>query len=72
MIHRLQELKTLCASGPNQRGAPSPAYSSPNEHLKSPPEPPTEEPPQPFNNEPKVMHGGYEDNIAYNPILSDF
>ena len=72
MVCRLQELKILCASGPNQRSAPSPVYSSPNEHLKSPPEPPTEEPPQPFDDGPEAMHGGYKDNIAYDPILSDF
>jgi hypothetical protein len=72
MVCRLQELETLCSSGPNQRGAPSSTDSSPNEHLKSPPEAPMEEPPQSFDNGPHAMRGGYNNTVAYKPILSDF
>jgi hypothetical protein len=72
MVCCLQELEALCASGPNQRGAPPPADSSPNEHLVSPPEPPTEDPPQPLDDGPKAMCGGYDDTIVYAPILLDF
>ncbi len=42
MCRRLQELKALCASGPNQRAVPAPA-------LKSPPEPPMEGSPHPLD-----------------------
>jgi hypothetical protein len=42
MCSRLQELKALCASGPNQRALPAPA-------LKSLPEPPMEESPHPLD-----------------------
>ncbi len=72
MARRLQELEALCASGPNQHGAPPPADSSPNEHLVNPPEPPTGDPPQPLNDRPKAMRGGYDNTIAYDPILLDF
>ncbi len=42
MCCRLQELKALCASGPNQRAVPTPA-------LESPPELPMEESPHPLD-----------------------
>ncbi len=72
MACRLQELEALCASGPNQHGAPPPVDSSPNKHLVSPPEPPMEDPSQSLDNGPEAMHGGYDNNIAYDPILLDF
>jgi hypothetical protein len=72
MVCRLQELEALCASGPNQCGAPPPVDSSPNEHLVSPPEPPMEDPPQPLDEGPKAMRDGYDNTIAYDPILLDF